>query len=109
MERGIGQHQPQGSHARCDIWGQGLARAAAQEHDGPAAGLQQVCLGRSDDAKLVRRFQVRHQQRKRFGLALLALAQSADRLGIQGIAGQVITAQTLDGNHLPLQQLARHQ
>ena len=107
LKRGIGEHDAElgqimrdGRCERESVGGIALASSTpAQQHDGTDAAGQQVALGIIDMAQALGAAKVAHHNGKWFIAAALATAQLDYCLLIGGVAGQMESAQALDGDN----------
>ena len=108
LKRGVGEHDAELGQVVCDGWrelrGVGEAVsvaagcAATQQHDGANAAGQQVAFNAIDMTQALGVGKAAHHNGKRLITAALATAHLAHRLFVGGIADQVESAQTLDGD-----------
>ena len=101
MQRGVRQHEAQGVLARSNTGCQRLARCI-QHQDGGGPVLQQIRLRLARHRVASHHFDIPRHQGKSLVIALLALAQGIDGLRVARIAGQVDTADSLDGDYVAL-------
>ena len=108
LKRGVGEHDAELGQVVRDGWrelrgvggavGVVAGYAATQQHDGTNAAGKKITLNAIDVTQALGVGKVAHHNGKRLIAATLATAQLAYRLFVGGIAGQVESAQTLDGD-----------
>jgi len=108
LKWGVGEHDAELGQVVRDGWrefgdvggavGVTAGRAAAQQHDGTNAAGQQIALNAIDMTQALGVGKAAHHNGKRLVAATLATAQLAHRLFVGGIAGQMESSQTLDGD-----------
>ena len=92
------QHHAEVGASRRDPRGDGRIAAPASDHDrSPGVGEQGLLGGRQLD-QLTGGAEVGGEQRERLRLSVLACAQGADRALVGGEAGEVVSADPLDGD-----------
>ena len=101
-----GQHEAQGGEPGCYRIGQALGPVRRQQDDRCGRRGQERLLFRADAAVAGDHSEVARHQCERLDVAALEPAQAADRLGTGGIAGELVAAQTLDGDDFALLQQA---
>ena len=104
VQRRVGQHHAELAVARGDRRRHGRVGAPRREHDRPLAPGQQLRLGVAQLDERPRRRDVAHHERERPVLAVLARAQSRDRLLVVGAAREVVAAEALDGHDRAVEQ-----
>ena len=108
LKRGVGEHDAKLGQVARDGWrefegvggavGVVAGCAATQQHNGTNTAGQQVALNAIDMTQALGVGKAAHHNGERLIAATLATAQLAHRLFVGGIAGQVESAQTLDGD-----------
>ena len=108
LKRGVGEHDAELGQVVRDGWrelggvgeavGVAASCAATQQHNGTNTAGQQVALNAIDMTQALGVGKAAHHNGKWLVAATLATAQLAYRLFVGGIAGQVESAQTLDGD-----------
>ena len=106
MQGGVGQHQPEQRAAGRHGVGDRRAGAPAQQHDRAGGTRQHRGLGVVDVGVAARDVEVADQHRERLGAARLSCPQRTDRRLVVDGAGQVVAADSLDGDHRARRQRA---
>ncbi len=98
MERRVGQHHPEvrraRRHRRCDV----RVRPTAGDDDWAGPAHQQFLLGRAQLHQVASGGQIGRHQRKGLVLSMLPLTERRHGLFVIADTGEVITAESLDGN-----------
>ena len=106
MQRRVGQHHAKLAVARRDRAGHLPSRQPRQQHNRPPAADQQRLSCLIDIAELAGGGSIRDHDREWLVFPVLAIPQRRRGALIPGVHRQVIAAQPLDGEHLPLPQQA---
>ena len=107
MQRGVGQHDAQGSRVRGQQGGEGVRRRApaqGAEDNGLFRREQQGFMGRGKIAEAARRLLIRQHDGQRLVRAGLAFPQAGHGGILPGIAGQLKAAQPLEGQNVAVPQ-----
>ena len=100
MKRRCWQHKSECHEVGCYCSGERLKAIRAQEHDRTFDAHQGRFFCHVNCAVAADNTKIAGHQRKRFCVALLQFAQFCHRLGLGGIASQLITAKPLNGDDL---------
>ena len=104
MQRRRREHEAQRREPRRDVLGQALRPVGAQEHDRRRRAAEKLLFVGVDRAIAADDRDIGRHQRERLPLAALQMAQPRHSVGVGRVAGEVKSAQTLDGDDLPLLQ-----
>ncbi len=108
VQRRVRQHDAKMGQAWRDAGQASVAiRALAHQYDGSLRRFQRLPFNIIAFHPACQRGDVGRHDRERLGIALLALAQAGHGGGVLGVADQVKTAQTLDGQNLAGEQTSQ--
>ncbi len=97
MERGVGEHDAEFAESGRERAGKGIGSGEREQDNGRGGALKGAGFGRADGAEFADGGEVAHHDGEGFAAAAFGDAKAFDGGGGKGVAGELVAAETFDG------------